>query len=123
MSQLIKCKKCGGPHITLKCGKEKQVLPAIVDKYQSYTPRQQTYDKRKITTVRISNLPNDMTVEELTDLVSEWGRFGRVNISNYENKSGFIDFHYRDEAEYFVGAIDRTPFDSLIIRADILDKN
>ena len=28
---LIKCRKCGGPHVTLKCGKEKQDLTTILD--------------------------------------------------------------------------------------------
>jgi hypothetical protein len=118
MSSLIKCRKCGGPHVTLKCGKEKQEVPK-----PKVEERKPYIDKRKIVTVRISNLPDDITVNELTELLSEWGKFGRINISAYESKSAFIDFYYQDEAEYFVKAIDRTPFDNLIINAEIVKNN
>ena len=118
MSSLIKCRKCNGPHVTIKCGKEKvEIKESPNYKTSSYI------DKRKIVTVRISNLPEDITVNELTDLVNEWGRIGRVNINNFESKSGFIDFHYLNEAEYFIGAIHRTPFDNLILSAEIIPSN
>ncbi len=127
MSSLIKCRKCGGPHVTLKCGKEKQEIPVIVEKPKYQNTREhkkdQYIDKRKIVTVRISNLPDDITVEELNDLISEWGKIGRINVSAYESKSAFIDFYYKDEAEYFVKALDRTPFDNLIIGVEIVNNN
>ena len=105
---LIQCKKCGGPHITLKCGKvSKQIEPTVY------------FDKHKYVTVRISNLPDDITVNELENLMKPWGHISRVNISNYENKSGFVDFYIKSEAEYFIQAIDRTPFDNVIIRAEL----
>ena len=119
MSSLIKCRKCNGPHVTIKCGKEK--IEKVEKPISNYEYSKKTYiDKRKIVTVRISNLPEDITVDELTELVSEWGKIGRVNINTFESKSGFIDFHYISEAEYFVGAIDRTIFENLIISAEIL---
>ncbi len=128
MSSLIKCRKCGGPHVTLKCGKEKQpeIIPEVVEKpkYQNREHKKDHYiDKRKIVTVRISNLPDDITVEELSELISEWGKFGRINISSYESKSAFVDFYYRDEAEYFVKALDRTPFGNLIIGVEVVQNN
>jgi RNA recognition motif-containing protein len=136
MASLIKCRKCGGPHVTLKCGKEKQpeIIPEVVEKpknnYKDYhkdNPREhrkdQYIDKRKIVTVRISNLPDDINVEELNELVSDWGKIGRINISAYESKSAFIDFYYKDEAEYFVKAVDRTPFGNLIIGVEIVQNN
>ncbi len=127
MSSLIKCRKCGGPHVTLKCGKEKQpeIIP-VIDKPKNH-PREhkkdQYIDKRKIVTVRISNLPDDITVDELNELISEWGKIGRINISSYESKSAFIDFYYKDEAEYFIKALDRTPFGNLIIGVEIATNN
>ncbi len=130
MSSLIKCRKCGGPHVTLKCGKEKQpeIIPAMVEKpkrdYNHREHRKDQYiDKRKIVTVRISNLPDDVTVEELNELISECGKIGRINISSYESKSAFIDFYYKDDAEYFVKALDRTPFGHLIIGVEIVQNN
>jgi hypothetical protein len=137
---LIKCRKCGGPHVTLKCGKEKQDLTAILDtkfsqpklienieqknnnKYNYHAHKgNSTIDKRKIVTVRISNLPDDITVPELNNLVSEWGKIGRINLNNYDNKTCYIDFYFKDEAEYFYKAIDKTPFDNLILTVDIIN--
>ena len=117
MTSLIKCRKCGGPHVTLRCGKEPAVEPKVE------VPKQRVYiDRRKIVTVKITNLPDDITVEELTELMNEWGSIGRINITTYESKSAFIDFHIKSEAEYFVKAIDKTPFDYNIIRAELLEK-
>ena len=131
MASLIKCRKCGGPHVTLKCGKEKQDLNVILEKkFDPPTPvqdkrvHQKTHfiDKRKIVVVRLNNLPLDISVNELNELMNEWGKIGRINLNHAtEYKMAFIDFYYKDEAEYFVKAIDRTPFDNLIISAEILD--
>ena len=112
---LIKCRKCGGPHVTLKCGKEKQpeIIPAVVEKPKNQHKKDHYIDKRKIVTVRISNLPDDITVPELNNLVSEWGKIGRINLNNYDNTTCYVDFYFKDEAEYFIKAIDRTPFEHL----------
>jgi RNA recognition motif-containing protein len=128
MNSLIICKKCGGPHITLKCGKNmpqkhEQIDTKLRNNNTKHYETNDKHNKTKYTTVRISNLPNDIIYEELSELVYEWGKIGRINITNNENKSAFIDFYYKDEAEYFVKALDRTPFDSLIINVEILDKN
>ena len=140
---LIKCRKCGGPHVTLKCGKDKQDLEAILDtkfaapiikKPENNYHNNNNYnnhhkhnysehiDKRKIVTVRISNLPSDITIPELNILVSEWGRIGRINLNNYDNSTCYIDFYFKDEAEYFVKAIDKTSFENLILNVDVMDK-
>jgi hypothetical protein len=127
---LIKCRKCNGPHVTLKCGKDKQDLGAILD--NKFAPLQKPdiktqfndykIDKRKIATVRISNLPPDITIPELNNLVNEWGRIGRINLNNYDNSTCYIDFHFKDEADYFVKAIDKTQFENLILNVDIMNK-
>jgi hypothetical protein len=136
---LLKCRKCSGPHVTLKCGKDKQDLEAILDNKFSLPKREETkrednynnhkhnyserIDKRKIVTVRISNLPFDITVPELNYLVGEWGKIGRINLNNYDNTTCYIDFYFKDEADYFVKAIDKTIFENLILNVDIMDKN
>ena len=139
---LLKCRKCSGPHVTLKCGKDKQDLEAILDNTFSFNKKEETkrednnnhrydshkhnyserIDKRKIVTVRISNLPSDITVPELNNLVGEWGKIGRINLNNYDNTTSYIDFYFKDEADYFVKAIDKTKFDNLILNVDIMDK-
>ena len=112
MQSLIVCKKCSGNHLTLKCGKEIKTKPILKE---NTIP-----DKRKTVTVRLSNLPDDITVGELDFLMKDWGKIGRININSYENKAAFIDFYFKNEADYFIEAIDRTPFDNLIIRAEYI---
>lgn len=133
---LLKCRKCGGPHVTLKCGKDKQDLETILDNKFSLPKKEdnnhrhdnhkhnysERIDKRKIVTVRISNLPSDITVPELNNLVGEWGKIGRINLNNYDNTTCYIDFYFKDEADYFVKAIDKTRFDNVILNVDIMDK-
>lgn len=118
MTSLIKCRKCGGPHITIKCGKTEPTQIPIEPHYK----RGINVNRKNIVTVRITNMPNNITTDELSDLMCEWGRIGRINLNNYNDAtSGFIDFYFKDEAEYFVKAVDRTPFDMMIIGAEILD--
>ena len=130
MASLIKCRKCGGPHVTLKCGKEKQNLETVLE--NKFTPKpinnhehemSRKIDKRKIVVVKISNLPDDITVPELNELVSEWGRIGRINISSYDNTTCYIDFYFQDEAAYFIEAIDNTPFENSILNVELIKKN
>jgi hypothetical protein len=138
MASLIKCRKCGGPHVTLKCGKETQNLDTVLENkfktdnnnynnhnnnnnYHNKTHNMgQRIDKRKIVVIKISNLPNDITVPELNELVGEWGKIGRINISNYDNTTCYIDFYFEDEALYFIKAIDKTPFDNVILNVEIM---
>ncbi len=76
MASLIKCRKCSGPHVTLKCGKETQDLNTVLE--NTFIPKikpiiyEKKIDKRRIVVIKISNLPNDITVPELNELVSEW---------------------------------------------------
>ncbi len=134
MASLIKCRKCGGPHVTLKCGKEKQNLETVLENkfkpdnnynnnnnnHKIYHNNHHKIDKRKIVVIKISNLPDDITVPELNELVSEWGRIGRINISNYDNTTCYIDFYFEDEALYFIKAIDKTPFDNVILNVELM---
>ncbi len=148
MASLIKCRKCGGPHVTLKCGKEAQDLNKVLEnkfapnysgtnhfgtkvfeknenKYNKYDNKYENIkiDKRKIVVIKISNLPQDITVPELNELVSEWGKIGRINISTYDNTTCYIDFYFKDEAIYFMKAIDKTPFDNLILNVELIEKD
>ena len=86
---------------------------------------QKNYHKNKNTKVRISNLPQDVTVKELNELISEWGQIGRINIKNINNRDtkitvAFIDFYNKDEAEYFLKALHKTSFDHCILDIEIL---
>jgi len=94
---LIVCKKCGGQHITLKCGKEPKPIETkpIKSNYKDRKP-EAYLDKRKIVTVKISNLPEDITVYELEKLMNDWGSIARVNLNySVDNKIGFVDFFFK----------------------------
>lgn len=72
--------------------------------------------------VRISNIPEDLTIKELNNLMKDWGSIGRINFNNsVEHKAAYIDFYKKHEAEHFVKALDRTPFDSYIISVELLE--
>ena len=91
------------------------------DRFNSKSSKR-TSKNRKKHVVRISNLPEDVTSKELVDLISEWGEIGNVNIKSYsESVSSYIDFYNKNEADYFVEALDSTPFDHYIIRVEIMN--
>lgn len=150
----VVCRKCGGPHFTIKCGKEKKVEEPIVKSLENNkknditienepcekvkTISQATLDKKsKIFLsneinknkqnynrpvfknrykVKIAELPLDMTNEEMMELTFDWGYILNIKVLNYEDKSvAYIDFGYEDQADYFVKALDKTPFDYLLL--------
>ena len=134
----IICRKCGGPHFTIKCGKEKteEKKDVIIEteKPESKNKSNQDYknnnfEKRERkqyfkTTyrVKISDLPIDITEEEMMELTSEWGHIVRVKVLNYNESSvSYVDFGYEDEADYFIKAIDKTPFEMILISATRVD--
>jgi hypothetical protein len=115
----IICRKCGGPHFTIKCGKEKKEI--IIEKPPiDFSKNKQKYEKRPYfkTTyrVKLAELPKDMTEEELMLLTCDWGHIVRIKLLNYEESSvAYIDFGYEEEADYFVQALDKTSFDQIIL--------
>jgi len=136
MSNKIICRKCGGEHLTIKCGKDTQNnQPIIIDDKKDtmnieinnhrYNEnhrynRQRNYDKSKLFTVKLSELPLDTTESELYELLQEWGHIVKVKVLSYnECNVAYIDFIYNEEAVYFIEAINKTPFDSFIITAEL----
>lgn len=150
MSNKIICRKCGGEHLTIKCGKNKQdtivlEIPNIETSkpiqekvthvletlsrtdysnkeydYKKRYNKSTNYDKSNIATVKLSDLPLDTTESELYELLQDWGHIVKVKVLSYtECNIAYIDFIYNDEAEYFVKAIDKTPFDRYIISAGL----
>jgi uncharacterized protein (DUF1919 family) len=72
--------------------------------------------------VKISELPIDMSEGEMCELLNEWGRVYKCKVINYENASvSFIDFENEEQANYFVKALDNTPFDHKVIRVSRVD--
>ena len=153
MNKII-CRKCGGEHLTIKCGKEEKPIvkepePQSIqsnydkpnydkqnnDNYQRPNYDKPNYDKpnydkpryrrdnlgyNKTYTVKLSELPLDITEPELYELLENWGHVTKIKVIIYtESSTAYIDFCYKEEADYFVEAINKTPFDSYIINAEV----
>jgi len=101
-----------------KSYKKSYKKPYKKNHYKKYNKRNWNNNS---TTVKIDNLPLDMTKDELTKLVNEWGRISRVNLNFYQCCVAYIDFNSRDDAEYFAKALDRTGFDNVIINVTVLE--
>lgn len=107
----LKCKKCNGNHLTIKCGKNKKS-----ENKKSPNTIKRNIVHKKLTSVRMTNIPDDLTICELKELLVEWGKIGKVNFNKSEyNRSVFIDFYNDYEAEHFVKALHKTPFDNYIL--------
>jgi hypothetical protein len=130
------CRKCGGPHFTIKCGKEKPVEKPVEKQVEKFVEKKvkKQFDKngektnnykskfRKTYRVKITELPTDILEEEMMELTSEWGHIMKVNVNNYElSSTAYIDFGFEEEANYFIKAINKTPFDYMIISTQMVD--
>ena len=126
----ITCRKCGGSHLTIKCGKDNITLNKLniinLDKYDTNHDTNHDdkikkqyvnkYNHRKIYRVKMSELPNDITEKELMELTYNWGDITKLKVLNYpENSVAYIDFKYEDQADYFVKALHKTVFEYLIL--------
>lgn len=173
------CRKCGGEHLTVKCGKEiskttteskpeseTQSPPVAFKKEyiktefkESEKPRRVNITKddddddsekkprwrkdsgpresgqndnrrsgdnnfrerRPLHKVKMSNLPQDMTEEELLELLYDWGNVIRMRVLNYnQNSTAYIEFKNQDEADYLVKALDKTPFEHIMLSVERL---
>jgi hypothetical protein len=117
----IKCRKCNGPHLTIKCGREKKEIVQ-----EQPTTNKKDYAKKrffKVTyRVKLSELPIDMTESELYKLTTDWGHIVKIKLLIYnESSCAYIDFGYENEANYFVESIDKTPFEYKLLFASRVD--
>ena len=133
----IICRKCGGNHLTIKCGKTEVSKVETVSKAETYKkdePERKKYTdykrndtenpdyKRTVNKVKIGSLPIDMTQDELTELLSDWGNVRNIRVLNYpESSTAYVEFRSADEVDYLVKALDKTPFDHFIITVEKLD--
>lgn len=120
MSTKLVCRKCQGNHLTIKCGKEKkkETPKTQVKKTYKSSSRTDRHKPKENFCVKISNLPSDVTLKEMTDLILPWSPkkgISRINFNKSEDKICYIDFHYKDEADYFINALNKTKFDYLLL--------
>ena len=163
----LKCRKCGGNHLTIKCGKDngekttnkspkyndnnKSPSYEIVNnkspkyndnKSSSYeivnnkSPKYNDNNKlhhddnkskfsrpfTKYGKVKITDLPKDITVEELQEFLYDWGDIKYINIKEYYNDTvAYIEFKDEKQADYLIEALNNTPFDGRIIKVTKLE--
>ena len=148
-TKLIKCRKCAGPHLTIRCGKtvnetvyEKQLNEKVTEKIdeksnhyvteksnEKVTDKNNNYKKYEKTgysfntnKVKISNLPTDVSQYELTNLLQDWGHINRINVKNYHDSAvAYVEFKFKDEVDYFIEALHCTSFDHNIIHVDRIE--
>jgi len=109
----IVCRKCQGPHLTIKCGKEKEnkvedKIKKQIDekprrdfKERDHQPRDrdhhrdkdQPYPRRDFKSskhgkVKLSNLPNDILEDDLYELLKDWGQVYKLNLVSRDNYLG-----------------------------------
>jgi hypothetical protein len=127
-NKLIKCRKCSGNHLTIKCGKEKK-SDIIINKsdintndfklstnIHNFKSETREYNGKRYK-VKILNLPNNIEYNEISEFTKDWGHVLKINTKNFDNNSiAVIEFKYEIEADYFINALDNTPFDHYIIR-------
>ena len=78
-------------------------------------------ERRPLHKVKMSNLPPDMAEEELLELLYDWGNVIRMRVLNYnQNSTAYIEFKNQDEADYLVKALDKTPFEHIMISVERL---
>jgi hypothetical protein len=149
MDNKIVCRKCKGNHLTIKCGKEESKLDKLTEiipeekkiyiqknydrenkefkPYDRENRENKPYDRenkefkpyRKFGKVKITNLPPDVTQEEMLELTYDWGMIARLTTVNHdENSNVYIDFKSEDMADYFVKALDKTPFEYRILSVE-----
>ena len=111
LNSKLKCRKCGGQHLTIKCGKNTEDTNNIEKKKFQFN--------NKTFKLKISNLPSDIEYEEISKFVNDWGHVNKIIVKNYEDSSVvFMEFKFEDEVDYFVKALHLTPFDHYIIKVE-----
>ena len=119
----IKCRKCNGPHLTLRCGmdpvdKVNKVIKIsnVIENKINYPNITNNKKYRKTFKVKISELPSDLKELELMELLYDWGDIVYLKVINYDTNSvAFIDFKFEIHADYFIKALHKTLFEYLII--------
>lgn len=132
----IICRKCGGDHLTIKCGKntEKPVEKPVeispnksnksdyksdktTNNIRNKTVRKvnkPTYEKYSVC---ITNLPDDIELINMQYMMMDWGKIGNINMKYSEDKGKmcYVDFYNVEHRDYFIKALDKTPVGSNII--------
>ena len=101
----------------------KEKIKGTKDKFEEATETRR-YEPRISYRVKVSELPNDITEDEMMELCNNWGYITKLKVINYEDTSvSYIDFNKEECADYFVEALHRTPFEHLILNVTRVESN
>ena len=100
----------------------KEYKPEYNKEYKEFNKDYNKEFNRQKYKVKIMNFPADMTERELMELTFEWGHITRLSVLNYfENSTAFIEFGMEEQANHFVKALDKTPFEHIILSVSRID--
>ncbi|KAJ3297001.1 translation initiation factor eIF3 subunit g [Borealophlyctis nickersoniae] len=146
----ISCRICKGDHWTSKCPFKDTHQPldevAVTDSRDSVAesvaadaptsgkyvppslrnrgPGESMKDKRDdFSTIRITNLSEDTTEQDVKDLVSRFGHTSRVFVARDRDTNickgfGFVSYYHKDDAEKAMKALNGYGYDNLILRVE-----
>ena len=116
----LKCRKCGGNHLTIKCNNSGESVKK--EPTHRIFEDNKFHRNKKDYKVKINNLPVDISFNELSNLLKDWGHITKINIKNFSESSyAIIEFQYEDEQIYFIEALNSTPFQHQVISVEKLD--
>jgi translation initiation factor 3 subunit G len=124
--KIIKCRNCGEDgHWTTKCQKEKIEIQknTEINKLGKYIlPSIKNYQKKEHT-VRITNLPEEMTREDLYDITNCFGKTDRVHLVTDFNTGlskgfAFVTFYKKSDGEEMIQKIHGHKYGCMILSAD-----
>ena len=73
--------------------------------------------------VKIVNLPNNFQYSEIAEFVKDWGYILKINTKNFDTSSiAVVEFKYEREADYFIEALDNTPFEHFILKVTKIEE-
>jgi hypothetical protein len=98
-------------------GEKKQYNNGEKKQYNNYKKNYVNYENKNSGKVKMSSLPNDISKEELQELLYDWGHVKYINIKKYYDETvAYIEFRDEDQANYLIEALDNTPFDYRILK-------
>ena len=128
-NKLIKCRKCSGNHLTIKCGKEKKeevIVDKLSQKTQEFKSEAKEYSRNyneKKYKVKILNLPSNFEYNEISQFAKDWGHVLKINTKNFDTSSiAVVEFKYEREADYFIEALNNTPFEHYILKVTKIEE-
>lgn len=147
-SKSLKCRICKGDHFTSKCPMKDYASASVTASVSStpaaagkstYTaphlrngasaaPKPALGERDDSTTLRVSNLSNDVIEEDLREIFGKFGHITRCNIvrdreTGRSRGFGFISFDTIPQAEKAQERLDKHGLDNLIINVEFSGKN